>query len=111
MVEWLENEDGCLECTMEVCDFWLQGGAPLAIPCEFQDKGLLEDLMADVVAHVARTRVLRANIASLLQDAASHSSIEVWRGIREQCSQSQMDLESLDERCDACGVPMIDPCP
>ena len=107
-VEWLKNADGYLKYMVTVCSLWLQDGAQLAIPCEFKDKDILDHLVRDVQDHLEDSKALRVSIASLLQQDDSQLPMTIWHAIKTRCVIGEMQMESLDERCEACGVPFVD---
>ena len=107
-IDWLSRADAYLEYMIEICEFWLPGDT-LAIPCEFEDRTLFDHLVRDVAEHVASSKALRVTISSLLlHDDDSQISLREWRDIKTKCMNGEMEMETLDWRCDEAGVPIID---
>ena len=104
---WLRSADEYLAYMIPVCEAWLPGET-LTIPSNFEDKSILEGLIADVCSHLESCRSLRAHIASILQREGSHMSDDEWRDVKTRCLTGEMDMVSLDERCEMSGVPFTD---
>ena len=93
-VEWLRSADGYIAHMIEICEIWLPD-ENLALPCELEDKALIEHLIRDVAEHVASSKALRATIAALLQREDTHMSIHAWREIKSKCMMGEMEMETL----------------
>ena len=102
---WLR--DMAFECGSyaAVTTDWLQSAG--IVPEDFEDRDILEALIVDVRAALEQTTALKLRIDELISKGEQVDD-QLAESLEDEMFRVILDLQSLDERCEAAGVPFVD---
>ena len=104
--EWLKDTIAELASYISTCEAGLTR-TRLAIP-EFDDKSIIEGLVNDVADFIQNCKVLQVHIELLLRFDSDNMCPNEWRAVKSRCRGVDLDIQSLEWRCENDGVPMFE---
>ena len=93
------------KCFVAVTTDWLQSAG--IVPEDFEDRDILEALIVDVRAALEQTTALKLRVDELISKREQVDA-QLAESLEDEMILVRLEIQSLDERCEAAGVPFVD---